>query len=318
MAFKSGGFPSPQLIFIKTDSISLDKFLQIRHLAIEQGDYITSITDTNGKVGEQVLRIIHQHRPRSSFHRAVRQIEQERTQINARASLPPTKSPRLHEPDNQQEVGEDNLFDEIVEEGESEDEVDSEVSATFDRLNTGIKNEPTGEREFPISSHTVTQPSETHQPDNSQNEGDPSENERGRTPFLSPSKREPEISQGEEEMDLSDSNNIRGVSKLGRRVKQTQFYGFQVDSNMSGIFFSDHDTTDLDRNNKVLETDAEMNPDLLLRSRVEELRGWRSNDVYTEVARDKLPRGTKSSMSDGSTPGKVDQWAPSSLNQDVW
>ncbi len=146
---------------------------------------------------------------------------------------------------------------------------------------------------MPTSSNTITQPSETHRLDNSQNGNDPPENKRDIPAFLSPSKIEPEISQGEEEMDLSDSNNIRGGSKSGRRVKQTQFYGFQVDSNMSGIFFSDHDTTNLDRNNKIRETDAEMNPELMLRSRIEELRGWRSNDVYTEVARDKLPRGTK-------------------------
>ncbi len=105
MAFKSGGFPSPQLIVIKTDSISLDKFLQIGHLAIEQGHYITSTIDTHGKVGEQVLRIIDQHRRQNSFHRAVRQIEQERTQMDARVSFPPTKSPRLQEQENQQEVG---------------------------------------------------------------------------------------------------------------------------------------------------------------------------------------------------------------------
>ena len=65
-------------------------------------------------------------------------------------------------------------------------------------------------------------------------------------------------------MNLSESNNIRGVSKSGRRVKQTQFYGFQVDSNMSGIFFSGHDTTDLDKNNEVEESEIEMNPFLLL------------------------------------------------------
>ena len=94
-------------------------------------------------------------------------------------------------------------------------------------------------------------------------------------------------------MDLTDSNNIRGVSKLGRRVKQTQFYGLQVDSIMSGIFFSDHDTTDLDRNNKVEEADAEMNPELLLRSRREEIQGWQNNNVYTEMQRKEFPTGSK-------------------------
>ncbi len=48
---------------------------------------------------------------------------------------------------------------------------------------------------------------------------------------------------------------------------QTQFYGFQVDSDLSGIFVSEHDTTDLDKNNMVTKEKAAMNPDLLFRSR---------------------------------------------------
>ena len=49
MAFKSGGFPSPQMIFMKTDSIPLDDYLEIRRLVIDQGHYITSVTDASGK-----------------------------------------------------------------------------------------------------------------------------------------------------------------------------------------------------------------------------------------------------------------------------
>ncbi len=45
MAFKADGFPCPQLIVIRADSIHLDDFLQIRHLAMSQRHYITSITD---------------------------------------------------------------------------------------------------------------------------------------------------------------------------------------------------------------------------------------------------------------------------------
>ena len=37
MAFKSGGFPSPHLIVIKTESIPLNNFLKNRRLAIDQG-----------------------------------------------------------------------------------------------------------------------------------------------------------------------------------------------------------------------------------------------------------------------------------------
>ncbi len=94
-------------------------------------------------------------------------------------------------------------------------------------------------------------------------------------------------------MDLTESNNIRIVSKSGRRVKHTQFHGFQVDSKMSGIFFSDQDTTDLDKNNRVKESETEMNPELLLRSRIDEIRGWQNNDVYSEINRREIPAGTR-------------------------
>ena len=51
---------------------------------------------------------------------------------------------------------------------------------------------------------------------------------------------EPEISQGEDELDLSDTNNIRGVSKSGRNVKQTQFYELRVASDIPRLFVSEH------------------------------------------------------------------------------
>ena len=289
MAFKSGGLPSPQLIVIKRDLISLDNFLQIRRLAIEQGHYTTAITDTSGKVGEEVLRLVDRNRPHSSYHWAGSQIEQERMQ-SSQANVPPSKSPRLQEPSGSQEVGEENLFDDIDEkEEETDDEVTSEVSATFDRLNTGIKNEPTAV--MGNASNSATFQSDSTR--NNEYEANKQDTTIDPTSLFSPPKKEPEISQGEEEMDLTEPNNIRGVSKSGRRVKQTQLYGFQVDSNMSGIFFSDHDTSDLDRNNGVQNTDSEMNPELLMRSRIEEIRGWRSNDEYIEVPRKDIPAGTK-------------------------
>ena len=103
MAFKSGGFPSPQLIVIKTNSISLDKIWQIRQLAISQGHYITSVFD--GKIGEEVLKVVERHPPLSSYHRAVRQIELERTQTGPSQDIvPPVKSPRLHNQPNTSEV----------------------------------------------------------------------------------------------------------------------------------------------------------------------------------------------------------------------
>ncbi len=223
--------------------------MKIRQLAIEQGHYVTSITDAGGKVSEEVLRVVDQHRPQNSFNRAVRQIEQERMQLETRTSMPPTKSPRLQEATNQPEVMEENLFDDVeeVEDDVSGDEVDSEVSATFNCLNTGVKNEPAPEQEITASSHTVSGPILAQAAAERDTHGRQWNDESQRVELQSPSKREPEISQGEEEMDLTESNKIRGVSKSGKRVKQTQFYGFQVDSNMSGIFFSDHDTTDLDR-----------------------------------------------------------------------
>ncbi len=49
IALKAGGFPSPQLMVIRTDAISLDNFLQIGQLAIDQGHYIMGITDKMGK-----------------------------------------------------------------------------------------------------------------------------------------------------------------------------------------------------------------------------------------------------------------------------
>ena len=109
---------------------------------------------------------------------------------------------------------------------------------------------------------------------------------------LSP-KPEPDISQGEEEMDTTESHNIRGVSKSGRRVKQTQFYGFQIGSDLSGIFISEHDTSDLDKNNVVTREEAEMNPDLLFRSRTEEIKGWKENNVFDEISYSDLEPGTK-------------------------
>ena len=36
-----------------------------------------------------------------------------------------------------------------------------------------------------------------------------------------------------------------------------------------------------------------MNPELLLRSQVEEITGWQNNDVYTEVNRKDIPAGTR-------------------------
>ncbi len=144
MAFKSGGFPSPQLIVIKTESIALDQFLQIRHLAISQGHYITSIIDKTGKIGGEVLQVVDRNRPHNSYYRAVRQIEHERTQTSqSQDTVPPVKSPRLHNQPDNPEVVEETINDDVEEcESESDDEVNSEVSATFNRLNTSIKREP--------------------------------------------------------------------------------------------------------------------------------------------------------------------------------
>ena len=90
---------------------------------------------------------------------------------------------------------------------------------------------------------------------------------------------------------MSETNNIRGVSKSGRNVKQTQFYGFRVASDIPRLFVSEHDMTDLDHQG-ISNEDGAMNPELLYRSRSEEIHGWMENQVFEEVKRKDLPPET--------------------------
>ena len=104
-------------------------------------------------------------------------------------------------------------------------------------------------------------------------------------------RNEPESSQGEDELDLTGTSNIRGLSKSGRSVKQTQFYGFRVASDAPRLFVSEHDTADLNHQGTSNEVGA-MNPKLLYRSRSEEIHGWMDNGVFDEVRREDLPPNT--------------------------
>ena len=99
MAFKADGFPCPQLIIIRADSIPLDDFLQIRHLVISQGHYVTSITDRSGKATQEVLQIVEKNRPINVFNRAQRQVDQELTAATtaSASATPPRKTLRLTE-----------------------------------------------------------------------------------------------------------------------------------------------------------------------------------------------------------------------------
>ena len=47
------------------------------------------------------------------------------------------------------------------------------------------------------------------------------------------------------------------------------------------------------KNNTVTREEAEMNPELLLRSRSEEIKGWKENNVFKEINRNELAPGTK-------------------------
>ncbi len=104
-------------------------------------------------------------------------------------------------------------------------------------MNTSTIKEERSERSGEYNRHQIA---DVQEEELDQETGQDRDNSRSPKP-------EPDISQGEEEMDTSASHNIRGVSKSGRRVKRTQLYGFQVDSNLSGIFVSEYDTSDFDK-----------------------------------------------------------------------
>ncbi len=172
-----------------------------------------------------------------------------------------TEQQRSFEESNQEH---DPLYD-GSKESFRDDEVTSEVSQTFTQMNTtGVKEENPPENTENIQfqqlviSHTEYE--ETDLPLSAAN--------------FSPSKREPVISQGEEEMDTSDQRNFGGVWKSARQVEHTHFFAFQNDSNMSGIIGSEHDTTDLDKNNLVTWEELEMNPELPQWNWQNQFRSW--------------------------------------------
>ncbi len=184
--------------------------------------------------------MIDKYRPVNVYSRALTQLEEERSgnqNTVASSSTPPRKT---HEADREHYGSTANrrrpkhsvrpsIIDDIKD-SLSDHEVTSEVSQTFLRLHTAnAKEEEQENRET-----AVRQQSAKSNTDDETND----------TPQISASanslKPEPEISQ---EMYTSDKRNIRGMSKCGIRVKQTQFYRFQIDSTMSGISVIEHDTT---------------------------------------------------------------------------
>ena len=111
-----------------------------------------------------------------------------------------------------------------------------------------------------------------------------SSSQTGYSPYeFTPPMQEPEVSAGSEEEDTNPTtDNIRGVSKSTRTVRQTQFYGNPIASTTRGIFVCDHDINDLDRM-KMTQAEKEFNPELLFRSRCDEISGWINNDVFEEI-----------------------------------
>ena len=227
-------------------------------------------------------------------NRAIMSMERERRSDNSMqqtssSAQPPRKTIRMA-PDEEDDA---RIFEE-VKQSFSDEEISSEISDSFTRVHTDeIKDEPDNNEQ------------------NSDNEMEDDSNQLVSGSIPTPATQtfqeqvqEPDISRGEEELDLSTSNNIRGISKSGRNVKQTQFHGFRVASDIPRLFVSEHDMTDLDHQG-ISNEDGAMNPELIYRSRSEEIHGWMENNVFEEVRREDLPPETNV-----LTIRWVDSWKP--------
>ena len=191
----------------------------------------------------------------------------------------------------------DPVFREIEErydDEEDEDEVNSQLSETFARMETSQQQEmdsssatyseaTQGETSQNVQIRTDIIPSR-QEIDEMKAEPNSQEDENGANIHgYIPPQPEPEVSAGSEEEDTNPyTNNIKGVSKSTRNVRQTQFYGNPISSTTRGIFVCDYDMADLDKM-KMTRGEKEFNPDLLYRSRCEEIGGWIENDVFEEV-----------------------------------
>ncbi len=282
-AYKSSNFPSPQLLVVATESISLEVLLSLKKQITKKGYFCRSFIDADHEKLQKVMDMLQQ--PETA--------QQEQP--------PPPKTRRIRQPTS------DPIFQEIEErydDEEEEDEVNSQLSETFARMETSQPQEmdsssatcsevTQGERSQNIQIRTNVIPSR-QDIDQMKAEPNSEEDENGETIHgYIPPQPEPEISAGSEEDDTNPyTNNIRGVSKSTRTVRQTQFYGNPISSTTRGIFVCDYDMADLDKM-KLTPGEKEFNPDLLYRSRCEEIGGWIENNVFEEVwASDVDPNST--------------------------